>query len=159
LSGPSRHVERSMISSPYHHQAAGPRMTIDALSGLRGLLLGNRLVDDAHVVGLLHDQEFLAVDLDLGARPIAEEHAITLFDIDRNEFAGFVHRDQRDHLALRRFFLGGVWDDDAAGGFLLDLDTPDDDAVVKKPLVLAVDSNVLVYPLMLTRNFMVNSGF
>src|SRR5262245_52432552 len=35
--------------------------------GLRSLLLGRRLVDYAHDVGLLHDEELLAVDLDLGA--------------------------------------------------------------------------------------------
>ncbi len=66
------------------------RMTTDALSGLGGLPLGNRFVDDAHDVGLLHDQEFFAVNLDLGARPFAEQHAITFFQIDRNELAGFI---------------------------------------------------------------------
>ena len=35
------------------------------MCSLRGLLLGHRLVDDPHDVGLLHDEEFLAVDLDL----------------------------------------------------------------------------------------------
>jgi uncharacterized protein Usg len=29
---------------------------------LRGLLLGHRLVDDAHDVGLLHDQELFTID-------------------------------------------------------------------------------------------------
>src|SRR5262249_45690264 len=108
-------------------------MTTDALPGLRGLLLGNRRVDDAHDVGLLHDQEFLAVDLDLGARPFAEQHAITFSDIDRNELAGLVAatRTNGDDLALRRLFLGGIRDDDAAGGFFFGPDAPDDDAVVK----------------------------
>src|SRR5215469_9055254 len=106
-------------------------MTTDLSSGLRGLPLGNRLVDDAHDVGLLHDQEFLAVDLDLGARPFAEQHAMTLFDIDGNELAGLVAatRANGDNLALRGFFLGGIRDDDAARGFLLGLDASDDDAV------------------------------
>ena len=58
--------------------------------GLRGFLLRNRLVDDAHDVGFLHDEEFLAINLDLGARPFAEQHAITFFDIDRNELAGVI---------------------------------------------------------------------
>ena len=31
--------------------------------GLRGLLLGHLFVEHAHDVGLLHDQEVLAVDL------------------------------------------------------------------------------------------------
>ena len=36
----------------------------------------------AHDVGLLHDQEFLAVELDLGARPLAEQHAVADLDVD-----------------------------------------------------------------------------
>src|SRR5215471_8285569 len=75
-----------------------------------GLLLGHALFDDTHDVGLLHDQELLAVDLDLGARPFAEQHAITLFDIDRNELAGVIAaaRAHGDHLALGRLLLSGV---------------------------------------------------
>src|SRR5246127_4669285 len=37
---------------------------------------GVRSGDHAHDVGLLHDQEFLAVELDFGAGPFAEQHAI-----------------------------------------------------------------------------------
>src|SRR5262249_18137764 len=101
---------------------------------LRGLLLGNRLVDDAHDVGLLHDQEFVAVDLDLGARPFAEQHAVTFFDIDGNELAGVVAatRADGDDLALRGLLLSGVRDDDAAGRLFFGLDAPDDDTVVKR---------------------------
>jgi hypothetical protein len=86
--------------------------------GLRGLPLGHGLVDDAHDVGLLHDQEFFAVDLDLGARPLAEQHAVTFFEIDRNELAGLVAatRTNGDDLALRGLLLGRIGDDDAAGG-------------------------------------------
>src|SRR5437868_12478491 len=50
---------------------------------LRGLLPGRLMLDDAHDVGLLHDQEILAVDLDLGARPFAEQHEIADLDVDR----------------------------------------------------------------------------
>ena len=76
----------------------------------------------------------MTVDLDLGARPFAEQHAITFFDIDGNELAGVIAatRPDGDNLALRGFFLSGVRDDDAAGGFLFGLDAPDDDAVVKR---------------------------
>src|SRR5215469_15628681 len=99
----------------------------------RGFLLGDRLVDDPHDVGLLHDQEFLTVDLDIGARPFAEQDAITFFDIDGNELTGLVAatRANGNDLALRGFFFGGVRDDDAAGRFLFGLDASDDDAVVK----------------------------
>src|ERR1700743_81969 len=76
--------------------------------------------EHAHDVGLLHDQELFAVELDLGARPFAEQHAVADLEVDRDQLAGLVaaagaHR--RD-LALRRLFLGRVGDDDAALGLL-----------------------------------------
>jgi hypothetical protein len=73
-----------------------PQAANDAVSGLGGLPLGNRVVNDALDVGLLHDQELFAVDLDLGARPFAEQHAITFFDINRNELAGLVAATRTD---------------------------------------------------------------
>src|SRR5262249_42287005 len=72
--------------------------------------------DHAHNVGLLHDQELLAVELDLGARPLAEQHAVT----------GATAGADGDDLALLRFLFGAVGNDDAALGFFLRLETPDD---------------------------------
>src|ERR1700691_4747687 len=46
--------------------------------------------DHAHDVGLLHDQELLAVELDLGAGPFAEQHAVAGLDPDRDDLAVFV---------------------------------------------------------------------
>src|SRR5271156_6754590 len=43
-------------------------------NALGGLLLGHRFLEDAHDVALLHDQEIDVVELDLGARPLAEQH-------------------------------------------------------------------------------------
>src|SRR5205807_7034332 len=40
------------------------------------------LVDHAEEIGLLHDHEFLAVQLDLGARPFAEQHPIADLDVE-----------------------------------------------------------------------------
>src|SRR5215203_2563804 len=101
---------------------------------LRGLLLGQRLVDHAHDVGLLHDQELLAVDLDLGARPFAEQHAVANLDVDWDELACFVAatRANSDDFTLGRLLLGGVGNDDAAGRLRLGVDALDDDAVVKR---------------------------
>src|SRR5882724_8918373 len=101
---------------------------------LRGLLLGHRLVDHAHDVGLLHDQKVLAIDLDLGARPLAEQHAVANLDVDRNELAGLVAaaRTHRNHFALRGLFLRGVGNDDATGRLFIGGDALDDDAVVKR---------------------------
>src|SRR5215467_12958828 len=44
--------------------------------GSGGLLLRRGFLEHAHDVGLLHDQELLAIDLDLGAGPLAEQHAV-----------------------------------------------------------------------------------
>src|ERR1700683_2570297 len=116
------------------------------MSELGGLLLGYyRLVDDAHDVGLLHDEEFLAIDLHLGARPFAEQHAVADLHIDGNELAGLIAAARADggDLALRRLFLGGVRDDDATGRFLLGIDALDDNAVVKRTKLHGVPPKLL----------------
>src|SRR5262249_18670420 len=89
--------------------------------------------EHAHDVGLLHDQEFLAVDLDLGARPLAEQHLVAGLHVHRDQLAALVAsaRADRDHLALLRLLLRAVGDDDAAGGLLLGLDATHDHAVVQ----------------------------
>src|SRR5260370_38137679 len=46
------------------------------LTSGRLLLRRGGAFDDAHDVGLLHDQEFLAIELHLGAGPLAEQHAV-----------------------------------------------------------------------------------
>ena len=91
------------------------------------------LLDDAHDVGLLHDEELLAVELDLGAGPLAEQDAVAGLDVERLNLAALVAGAgaDGDDLALLRLFLGGVGNDDAALGPLLGLDAADDDAVVQ----------------------------
>src|SRR5215510_9792972 len=85
---------------------------------------GRGLRQHAHDVGLLHDQEFLIVELDLGARPFAEQHAVADLEVDRNQLAGLVAaaRPDGNHLTLRGLFLGGVRNDDAAPGLLFGVD-------------------------------------
>src|SRR5437868_13236814 len=101
---------------------------------LRGLLAGDGLFENAHDVAFLHDQEIDAVDLDLGARPLAKQHALADLEVDRNQFAGLVAAARADShdLALRGLLLGGVGNNDAARGLLLGIDALDDDAVVKR---------------------------
>src|SRR5271169_4636734 len=109
-SSPRRVLVRNVI-------LRGPRRGHLRITGLlRGFLLGDGLVDDAHDVGLHHDQELLAVDLDLGARPFAEQHAVADLDVDRDQLAGLVAATwaDGDDFALRGLLLGGVGDDDAA---------------------------------------------
>jgi hypothetical protein len=77
-----------------------------------GLLACFGLRQHPHDVALFHDQVLDAIDLDLGARPFAEQHPIADLDVDRNELAGFVapSRSDGDDPAFLRLFLGGVRD-------------------------------------------------
>src|SRR5829696_5275306 len=111
-----------------------PVLLIAGLRGSRGLLAGDRLLDDAHDVGLLHDKEVLAVDAHLGARPFAEQNAVAGLDIERDDLAALVAstRTGGDDLALLRLLLSGVRNDDAALRLLLRLDTADDNPVVQR---------------------------
>ncbi len=86
----------------------------------------------AHDVGFLHDQKVFAVDLDLGARPFAEQDAVAGLDVERDELAGLVTgaRSDGDDFAFLGLLLGGVGNDDAAGGLLFELDPANDHAVV-----------------------------
>src|SRR5712671_3562720 len=102
---------------------------------LRGLLLGGgKIGDNAHDVALLHDQQLLAVELDLGARPLAEQHAVADLEVDRDQLAGFVAATRADggDFALRRLFLGAIRNNDAASGLLFGVDALDHNAVVKR---------------------------
>ena len=91
-------------------------------------------LDDAHDVGLLHDEVFGAVDLDFGARPLAEQHDVAGLDVDRDELAALVAaaRADGDDFALHGLFLGGVGDDDATLGLGVFLDPAHDHAVVQR---------------------------
>src|SRR5690349_3958163 len=91
------------------------------------------LVDHAEKIALLHNQVVLAVDLHLRAGPLAEQHAVSRLDVDRDQLALLIPaaRTRGDDLALLRFFLRGVWNDDAAGGLLLGIDTAHEHAVVQ----------------------------
>src|SRR5271157_4647994 len=94
--------------------------------GFSGGLLAAGLgaLDDAHDVGLLHDEEILAVDLDLAARPFAEQDPVAGPDIEGDDLALLVARARADgdDFAFHRLFLRGVGNDDPAGGLLFGLD-------------------------------------
>src|SRR3974377_285198 len=82
---------------------------------------GAAFLDDAHDVALLHDQELVAVDLDLGARPLAEQDAVSNAHVDGNELAGLIASPGTygEDFPLGGLFLGRIRYDDAAGGLLL----------------------------------------
>src|ERR1700704_1531111 len=116
---------------------------------LRGLLLGDRRgIDDAHDVRLLHDEEILAIKLDLAARPFAEQDVVTLLDVERNERAFLVPgaRADGDDLAFHRLFLGGIGDEYPACGLAFFFDPANHHAIVQRPEFHGVSSWFLGLP-------------
>src|SRR5438552_12130492 len=101
-----------------------------ALGGL-GDLFG---LEHAQDVAFLHDQQVLAVQLDLGAGPLAEQDAVSGLDVERLDLAALIASAgaDGDHFAFLRLFLGGIGDDDPASGFLFFLDALDEDAVSQR---------------------------
>src|SRR5262245_19641885 len=100
---------------------------------LRSFLLRDRAFEHAEDVALFHDEKLLAVDLDLGARPFAEQHPLAGLHVERHKRALLVAgagADGHDR-ALLRLLLRGIGDDDAAFGPLILLDTAHDDAVMQ----------------------------
>ena len=85
----------------------------------------------AKAVAFLHDQQILAVELDLGAGPFAEQDAVADLHVERLHLAGVIPRAGAggDHFAFLRLFLRGVGDDDPALGLFFFLDALDEDAV------------------------------
>ena len=104
-------------------------------TALRRPSCGRGLFDHAHDVALFHDQVFDPVDLDLGARPFAEQHPVALLEVDRDELAAFVAATwtDGDHLSFGRLLFGGIRNDDSACGLSLGIDARNHDAVVKRP--------------------------
>src|SRR5437762_4699410 len=102
---------------------------------LGSLLAGSGLFDHAHDVALFHDQVFDPLDLDLRARPFAEQHAVADLEIDGDDFPGLSAAawTDGDHLSLRRLLFGGVRISDPTCGLILGVNARNHDAVVKWP--------------------------
>src|SRR5690606_31764682 len=77
------------------------------------------------------------IELDLGAGPLAEQHAVAGLHVQRNELAVLVASAgaDGDDLALLRLLLGGVGDDDAASGLLLGLDPAHHETVMERAIL------------------------
>ena len=75
--------------------------------------------DDAQDVAFLHDDQLFAVDLDLGARPFAEQDLVAGFDLERMNLALLIAGAgaDGDDFAFLRLFLGRIGDDDPPGVF------------------------------------------
>ena len=89
---------------------------------------GRRRIENAEDVGLLHDQEVLAIDLHFAAGPLAEQDAVAGLDVHRMELAVLVAGAgaDGDDFAFLRLFLGGVGDDDPALGLGFFFDASDE---------------------------------
>src|SRR5215203_2030614 len=89
--------------------------------------------DDAHHIRFLHDDEVLAVDLDLCAGPLPEQDAIASLHVERHELTALISstRPGGDDLSFLRLLLRGIWNDDATLGLLFGIDAADHDAVVQ----------------------------
>ena len=85
------------------------------------LIVRRSLGEDREDVVLAEEDVLLAVDLDLGARVLAEEDLVARLHVERDDLAVLedLARADGDDDALERLLLGGVGDDDPALGLLL----------------------------------------
>src|SRR5205085_5939833 len=82
--GPSvTRTASARISMPRSMRSRASLLSLMSLAAMIVCPFGWPLGDDAHDVGFLHDDEVLTIDLDLGAGPFAEQHAVVGFDVDR----------------------------------------------------------------------------
>src|SRR3954468_4892831 len=90
--------------------------------------------DDPQNVAFLHDQQIFAIELDLGAGPLAEQDAIARLHVERGDLAviGLGAAADGDDLALLGLFLGGVGNDDATGRLFFSLDAANQHAIVQR---------------------------
>src|ERR1700690_4417187 len=113
------------------------RASVENLTSLAALFvfLQSRSGDHAHDVGLFHDDQLFAVERDLGARPLAEQHPVTLLDVHRHELAVVAAgaRAARYDLAFHRLFLRGVGNDDATRCLCFRFHAPNQHAVMQWP--------------------------
>src|ERR1044072_6115709 len=110
-----------------------------------GLLGGHGgTLEDSHEVALLHDQVLDAVELDLGAGPLAEQDAVTRLDVGSDQRTLLITgaRADGDDFAFHRFFLGRIRDDYSALGIIFHRDALDHDAIVKRTELHASSSNI-----------------
>src|SRR5256886_16298928 len=96
---------------------------------------GLLLLDDAEDVFLAHHQMLLAVDLDLGAGVLREQHAVARLDVQGAHLSVLedLAVSDSDDLALDGLLFGGIRDDDATLRLLFLLHALDDHAVLQRP--------------------------
>src|SRR6185312_2272195 len=105
------------VLTPVRMRARAPSENWMSLAAMMSPLL----LDDPEDFVLAEDEVLDTVDLDLGARVLAEQNAVALLHVERTQRAFVVELTvaDGDDLALDRLLLGGVRDDDATLGLLL----------------------------------------
>jgi hypothetical protein len=101
--------------------------------GSSGLPAPFGLDQRSHDVALLPDQVFDPINLDLGARPFTEQHAVASFDVNRGCACPpslYPPGITATNSACLGFFRTGIRSD-SSRGFLLDLDALDYNPIVK----------------------------
>src|SRR5690349_5288538 len=118
------------VSNLFWHEASFRRYQSSTLVGRFGTRLQN-----AEDVVLPHDDVLSAIWLDLAAGIFAEEDAVADFDVEGNQLAVFepLAVAGSKHLALLRFLLRRIRDDDAVARGFLFLNPLHYDAVVQWP--------------------------
>src|SRR5882762_7882438 len=131
-------VALARVSMPRSIRSRASPLNRTSLAGIGfllplGALAFGAALDDSQDVGLLHDHQFLAVDLDLAARPFAEQDPVTGLDVQRTERAVLVSAagSYAEYLALHGLFFGSIGNDYASGRLLVLFDTTDKDPVVQ----------------------------
>src|SRR5262249_3751136 len=121
------------MSTPRSMRSRASLENLTSLAAIGGISAIGLSGENAHDVGLLHDQEFIAIEFHFGARPLAEQHLVAGLELDRDELPGFVAttRANGNDFALHRLFFGGIRDDDATLRLLIRVDTLDDDTVMQ----------------------------
>src|SRR4051812_15913688 len=109
-------------------------VTADVQAASGRLLACGRALDHADDFALLHDQEILATDLDLGPRPFAEEHGVADGDVDGGDPAPVIASagPDGDDLSLLRLFLNGIGYDNTALGLLVSFEPPYGDPIMQR---------------------------
>src|SRR6516165_10699018 len=112
------------------------RMSLAAMIVLLSAFIASSrvAVDDTHDVGLLRDHQLLAVEANLGARPLAEKDPVAGLEVERMHLSVFTAGTRADgnDFAFHRLFLGGVRNDDPARRLRLLLHPADQQAVVQR---------------------------
>jgi hypothetical protein len=83
---------------------------VGQVAGLSGFLLRGDVLEHAENVAFLHDEKLFPVDLNFGAGPLAEQHAIARFYIEGLDISLLVGSAGAygDDFALLRLLLGGI---------------------------------------------------